>query len=537
MTDERFCPTCGADQPSGAFCQACGARLPEEARGVEALIGRVIDGRFRVLRLLGTGAMGAVYLAEHAGLGRRVAVKVLRTELRDQRDLVRRFRREITAVSRLTDAHTVTVFDSGMWKGMAYLVMEYLRGGDLAAALEAEGRLSHERAIRIACQIGSSLAEAHQQGIVHRDLKPENIFLTRTAGGDEWVKVLDFGLAKLQADDPGSETFQTLKGTLLGTPFYMAPEQIEGGEVGPATDLYALGALLYRMISGRHAFEGHTPIAVLEAHLKVVRPVLVEADLPPEVAALVTRLLARLPADRPASALEVVDLLSKFLPGERVPATRPAVAPVGPTPVRAPSSFSTSFTELPVVSVEEGVSAREASLPAATRDEFARYERRLARRFGWWTALAVLVAGGAAGVAWNLLRRRPPPTEELEPNDEPRRATPLMPDVVMRGYLGKRLQPEHSDLDFFALSGRGAALEAQVTGVPGIDLMLELFDGEGHRLLQANTAGEGAGEVLAGPVEATPVFLLVREVWVAGQTPSENSTDPYQVRIAWKSAP
>ena len=546
MSEVRTCLACGGELASTAvFCSTCGARQEEETGGAEALIGQLIDGRFRVLRLLGTGGMGAVYLAEHAGIGRRVAVKVLRYELRDQKDLVRRFRREITAVSRLADAHTVTVFDSGMWRGLAYLVMEYLRGVDLASTLDVEGRLSLERAVRITCQIGSSLAEAHQQGIVHRDLKPENIFLTRSAGGEELVKVLDFGLAKIVSDEsPGETTFQTQKGILLGTPYYMAPEQIEGGEVGPATDLYALGALLFRMLAGRPAFAGHSPMQVLESHLKAERPVLDVPRVPPEVAALVGRMLARAPADRPRRALDVVGILLEFLPGERTPdwalATAPHERPPEVAPLRVPSSFSTSAIEsAPEVLAdhprEEPGDRPEDSLPAATRDEFARYERQLGRR--WRRRLLLALAGAAVvgGIALVMLWPSPPPTREVEPNDDPHTASPLQVGLPLRGFLGRRLRPEHSDLDYFRLAPSTGSRLARVSGVPGIDLVLDGFDTAGQRVVRINGTGVGQGE--AGPLPGAVAWLLVRELWVAGQPPSENSTDAYLIEIIEESGP
>ncbi|MEZ4467268.1 MAG: serine/threonine-protein kinase [bacterium] len=296
MTAAERCLACGAGlAPSATRCPACGA-AQGGASGPASLVGSTIDDRFRVLRLLGTGGMGAVFLAEHLGLGRRIAIKLLRAELREHKELSGRFRREITAVSRLTDAHTITVFDSGEWRGLMYLVMEHLQGRDLAEALHDEGRLAVERAVEVACQICSSLAEAHRHGIIHRDLKPENIFLTRTAGGGELVKVLDFGLAKLldPADGPGA--FETQKGTLLGTPWYMAPEQIEGGAVGAWTDVYALGTLLYRMLTGRHAFDGPSPIAILDSHVRGGMPPMDPAlGVPPALEAVVARLLARRP--------------------------------------------------------------------------------------------------------------------------------------------------------------------------------------------------------------------------------------------------
>ncbi|MCB9544893.1 MAG: protein kinase [Myxococcales bacterium] len=525
MTDARRCAACGTEaaQP---VCPRCGHA---EATGPGALVGATIDGRFRVLRLLGTGGMGAVYLAEHLGLGRRVAVKLLRAELRDHKELTSRFRREITAVSRLTDAHTITVFDSGVWQGLMYLVMEHLQGRDLAEALHDEGRLAVERAVEVASQICSSLAEAHRIGIIHRDLKPENIFLTRTASGGELVKVLDFGLAKLldPADGPGG--FETQKGTLLGTPWYMAPEQIEGGEVGPFTDLYALGTLLYRMLTGRHAFDGPSPVAILESHIRGAPPPMDAAlGVPPALEAVVTRLLARRPRDRFASALAVVEALGPWHPA-RPAALEGASAPPRPALV-VPSSFSTSAVVGPAAPVD--------SVPAATRDDFARFERRLVWRGRLRRGLVVLGLLAAAGAAaWYFGVRRPPPPEaEIEPNDEPRVATPLAPGVALRGFIGRRQHADRSDRDVFAVAvpAGGGTLTAEVSGVPGLDLVLELFDAEGGRLALANDAPAGGAERLTLPVGVRgEVYVVVRELWVQGVPPSENSTDAYSLVARW----
>ncbi|MEZ4474553.1 MAG: protein kinase [bacterium] len=530
MTAAERCLACGAGlAPSATRCPACGA-AQGGASGPASLVGSTIDDRFRVLRLLGTGGMGAVFLAEHLGLGRRIAIKLLRAELREHKELSGRFRREITAVSRLTDAHTITVFDSGEWRGLMYLVMEHLQGRDLAEALHDEGRLAVERAVEVACQICSSLAEAHRHGIIHRDLKPENIFLTRTAGGGELVKVLDFGLAKLldPADGPGA--FETQKGTLLGTPWYMAPEQIEGGAVGAWTDVYALGTLLYRMLTGRHAFDGPSPIAILDSHVRGGMPPMDPAlGVPPALEAVVARLLARRPRDRYAGALEVVQALAPWQPA------RPGAVEAGPPRPRlalvAPSSFSTSAVVEPVAPAD--------SVPAATRDDFARFERRLVwrDRLRRGALLLGVLAAVGAGVWYLALRAPPPPDAEIEPNDDTRQATPLALGLPIRGFVGRRLHPDRSDRDVYAVAvprGEGA-LVAEVTGVPGLDVVLEVFDAGGDRLALANDAPVGGGERLrleqaAGGV----VYVVVRELWVQGVQPSENSTDAYALTVRWQ---
>ncbi|MCA9541610.1 MAG: protein kinase, partial [Myxococcales bacterium] len=350
MSDEegpqRRCSACGSQVPwANMFCGACGTRLPPAGQEAEdALIGQVIDNRFRIVRLLGSGGMGAIYLAEHVGIGKRVAIKLLRADLRGQPKLVGRFRREAMAVSKLTDLHTITVFDFGVWQGLVYLVMEYLQGRDLARELAAEGRLSVERTLHIAHQICSSLAEAHAVGVVHRDLKPENVFLTRTTSGDELVKVLDFGLAKILAPEAqqAEGLFQTQDGALLGTPYFMSPEQVRGDEVDSRSDLYSLGALMYRMLAGRVPFPGKGAIEVLEAHLSAELPpfaeVAPEAGIPAEVEALVRHLMARDHTERPPTALAVDDRIALLLGNAaELPEAPPVVEAAAPVAEPAPT--------------------------------------------------------------------------------------------------------------------------------------------------------------------------------------------------------
>lgn len=546
--DHRPCPVCGTDVPVGnAFCGACGARMPMTASeaGHDKLIGRVVDGRFRVTSLLGSGGMGAVYLAEHVGIGKQVAIKVLRADLRDNRDLLRRFRREAMAVSKLTDTHTITVFDYGVWKGLVYLVMEYLVGTDLADVLESEQRLPLDRCLRIARQICSSLSEAHQLGIIHRDLKPENIFITRTTTGEEFIKVLDFGLAKILRSEGRSETFETQKGALLGTPYYMAPEQIDTdiGAVSGRTDLYSLGALLFRMLTGHYAYDGNTPVQVLEKHLTADLPafaaVAPELPLPMGVETLVRSMMARKAADRPKDAQAVADWIQSLL-GEGGPRVSGPLPPM-PTPASQrqvtdparPNALAATFSTSAFQSnaTEKVVAAIEPGPPPPTRRDFERYEKGLIWRRRLGTLAWVLGVLGAAGAGvWYFALRTPPPlVEEVEPNDDLRQATALEAGVAMRGHIGKRIERERSDRDVYVLETRsGQRMTAEVSGVPGIDLVLEGFTAEGVPLFKINASAVGQGEVVADhQVEHDRIFLVVRELWVEGQAPSENSTDAY----------
>ncbi len=334
----RVCPACGR-RGGSEFCEVDGALLiPEEALATAAdgMIGRVLRGRYRLVRILGAGGMGKVYAAAQIGLQREVAVKVLRRLANDdpveQRAVVLRFQREVLAASRLQHPNTIRVYDYGTAEdGTLYLVMELLRGRTLGEALRAGAPLAADAVARLGAQVCRSLAEAHELGVVHRDLKPDNVFLVDVHGGLEQVKVLDFGIAKIAAP-PEHALLGTLttSRTIVGTAAYMAPEQADGGEVTPATDLYSLGVILYQAIVGALPFEGKTSVSMMVKRSLDGAPELPETvggrAVPPELGALVRRLLARDPAARPGSALEVAEALEALTREAPTPFAGPPTA-------------------------------------------------------------------------------------------------------------------------------------------------------------------------------------------------------------------
>jgi serine/threonine-protein kinase len=262
-------------------------------------------GAYKLVRPIGRGAHGEVWLARHAALKRDVAVKILRPEVRDPLGIAR-FTREAQATSELAHPNTVRVFDfGGTEDGLWYYVMEWLDGETLAGLVEREGPLEPRRAARLAQQAARALGEAHARGIVHRDVKPSNLFVTTLGGERDFVKVLDFGIARLVRSDRAAQTSLTGEGSLIGTPAYMSPEAIQQGDVRASADVYALGAVLYFMLVGRPPFatEDAGAFSVLAAHLTA-------APLPPSA-----RLGRPLPADLEAIVLRC---LAKN-PGERYP--------------------------------------------------------------------------------------------------------------------------------------------------------------------------------------------------------------------------
>jgi len=234
----------------------------------DPLIGRVIADRFRIMSLIARGGMGKVYKAEQAPLGRVCALKVLNPNYNGDADpeFHRRFFREASITSRITHPNSVTIFDYGKTDDeVYYMAMEFLDGQTLHHALRDVGTMHEERVGRIAQQMCRALREAHTLDVIHRDLKPANIFLMRHGDEDDFVKVLDFGLVKHLSERPEEQLTQT--GLFMGSPKYMAPEQIQGGNVDARTDVYSLGIMMYEMLAGKVPFERPTSVNILMAHV------------------------------------------------------------------------------------------------------------------------------------------------------------------------------------------------------------------------------------------------------------------------------
>jgi len=272
---------------------------PETSR-----IGELVGGKYRIVRLLAQGGMGVVYEAQHTVVRRRFAIKFLRRDLAERRDILTRFQREAEAAGALENENVTAAVDFGISDdGTPYIVMEFLVGENLASLLEREGRLPVGRAADLVAQACRGVDAAHAAGIVHRDLKPENLFVCRRDDGTDLVKVLDFGVAKLQALDEASAATRT--GSVLGTAAYMSPEQARGEKVvDKRADVYALGAILYELVSRRKPHPGDSQNAIL--HHIATQPAVpldtVQADLPPALVEVVGRALASDPAARPPSA-------------------------------------------------------------------------------------------------------------------------------------------------------------------------------------------------------------------------------------------
>ncbi|WP_437500940.1 protein kinase domain-containing protein [Sorangium sp. So ce1099] len=287
------------------------------------MIGRTLDDRYAIHRLLGQGGMGAVYEARHTGTGRRVAVKVILGQAADD-ELVRRFQREARAVGAVESEHIAQVFDTGRDRetGAPYIAMEFLEGEDVQALIERLGPLPVDLALRIGLQACLGLERAHEAGIVHRDIKPANLFLARKQGGQRLIKLLDFGVAKVVDNSLGNGGM-TKSGMMLGSPLYMSPEQARGsGAVDARSDIWSLGISLYHALSGQRPNEhltglGELVLAICTTPVRWLQEV--APWVPPEVAHVVHRALVIDPAGRTASAAELAAALRAFLPnGEAI---------------------------------------------------------------------------------------------------------------------------------------------------------------------------------------------------------------------------
>ncbi len=285
--------------------------LSDDDSAFEAsMINREINGRFKIIRLIGHGGFGSVFLAHQMSVDRHVAIKILRPSWVENPQMAQRFLIEAKATSQLQSPHTVTVFDFGETEDkLLYIAMEYLQGKTLHDRIHENPPLNIEEAVTIVGQVADSLAEAHGQEIVHRDLKPENIFLVTSRNNELFAKVLDFGIARSKPISEGLNL--TITGQFSGTPAYMSPEVIRSKTVGPTSDVYSMGILLYQMLAGRCPFDGDNPFDVLTQHVSA-RPTRIRQfndAVPVRLELFIEKCLAKRPQKRPADAATFLEEL------------------------------------------------------------------------------------------------------------------------------------------------------------------------------------------------------------------------------------
>jgi serine/threonine-protein kinase len=316
-------------------------------RQADPYVGReILSGQFRVLERIGSGGMGAVYKAQQPSMDRFVAVKILHSKFTNRKDLVSRFRREARAMSHLTHPNTAKVFLYGQLDdGACYIVMEHLEGKNLGQIVRHEGPLDPLRAIGVLLQACAALEEAHQKGIVHRDLKPENIFLANQGGIRDYVKVLDFGLAKVTEREmrPGSMIL-TQEGMVFGTPEFMSPEQAQGKILDARSDIYSLAVILYELITGKLPFDARTPMEFVTLHVQATPiPLATRApsrSFPPGLQAVLDRAMHKQPEGRFQTAAEFANALRGVIPAhgynELVASLPPGTMPLSQPPAASP---------------------------------------------------------------------------------------------------------------------------------------------------------------------------------------------------------
>jgi serine/threonine-protein kinase len=489
----------------------------------QAWLGKVVDGRYRVVEVIGRGGMGVVYRVEHLRMGKVAAMKVLHRDLAEDADVVERFEREAAAISRLHHPHTVQVFDFGTANGALYLIMEYVRGVDLARMIERDGPLPWSRAAPVLAQVCSALQEAHELGIVHRDLKPENVLITRTAGGRDYAKVLDFGLAKL--DQPKAPSTMTDKQQIVGTPYFMAPEQIRGDDVDARSDIYSFGALMFEVLTGTHLFEAGTAVGVLTKHLTA------EPDAPsmrapqmgidPAVDHICRKALEKDAAKRWQSAAELAaaieDVYAETVE-HHTPANRSSSQKVNKprTLLLAPGDHAESDLRL-------------------RRSDIDAFETSLRRQRVFSLSMLLLVVLGVAGAAaWFLMREKPPLDAEREPNNDGNHANRIVAGHEITGYLGRRSSVQDGDRDTYLVnwpSGSRRIVTVRVTGLPNIDVHLAIAGTNGARAAISDDSRVGDGEVLHRRRVDGALVITVGETLAKGQLPIENVSDPYVLTV------
>lgn len=331
-TETFLPPTALPSTPSGAssmrmkHCPKCGkiystlTRVCQDDREILSLkdpyhlLGTTLVDKYKILALVGVGGMGAVYCAQHLGIDRRVALKILQPNLAIGNEYVMElFTREAKLAGRLTHENIVDVKDAGQTPdGIAYIAMEWLEGRTLDEELASQGRFDFQRAIGILRQIAAALSAAHAERIIHRDLKPANIMLLDTPDGRDQVKVLDFGIGKILSETTANSPVSAL----VGTPQYACPEQLTvGGHVDGRSDIYSLGVIFYRLLGGELPFKCSSISELLQLQLTGTPPSLlaIRPETPPEIEALINRMMAKDPAERPQSASELSRLLDRIL--------------------------------------------------------------------------------------------------------------------------------------------------------------------------------------------------------------------------------
>jgi serine/threonine-protein kinase len=326
VSDQKVCPTCGTEYPlSERFCPRDGTAL-RSSSATGDLIGSIVAERYHILKKLGEGGMGTVYLAEHVKMGRKAALKVMNPGMNSDPDAIARFNREAANASRLNHPNVCGIYDFGETpEGLIYLAMEFIEGESLTSLIEKNGFLPAPRAASIIHQAADALAVAHDYGIVHRDLKPDNIMIAKGRDGSDMVKVVDFGIAKASSSDAQKVT---KTGLVVGTPEYMSPEQLAGDKLDGRSDIYSLGLVAFNCLTGTLPFQSNSAQEAMIMRLtdqpKTLAEMKPDIDWPPELQAVMDKVLARDADERYQKSAEFGRDIAKAV--ENMPAAVAAAA-------------------------------------------------------------------------------------------------------------------------------------------------------------------------------------------------------------------
>ena len=376
----KTCPLCAKEYPDTVkFCPVDGSTLRSKSPTAD-LVGQVIADRYSIIKKLGEGGMGAVYLGEHGKMARKSAIKVMNPSMANDPDAISRFNREASNASRISHPNVCQIYDFGETPdGIIYLAMEFIEGAALTDVIEREGALAPARAARILKQSADALAAAHELGIVHRDIKPDNIMIVTGRDGSDIVKVVDFGIAKAVAGDESGQKV-TKTGLVVGTPEYMSPEQLSGDKLDGRSDIYSLALVFYRMLTGVLPFQADSAQETMIKRLTDdpmplagARP---DIAFPARMQAVLDRGLARMPSERYANAADFGRDAEESVAGLPVPGTRVA------------EQVTTAKTQL--MDTEMALKAARAKAPPPT----AVAPAPVAKKFP-----LVPVLGGVGGVA------------------------------------------------------------------------------------------------------------------------------------------
>jgi len=461
LSATKICPQCSTRyEDDQRFCPLDGSTL-KPLSGAADLVGSVIADRYHVIRKLGEGGMGQVYLAEHVRMGSKSAVKILHPGMVHDADAISRFNREAANASRISHPNVAAIYDFGeTTDGLIYLAMEFVEGEPLTSVIERVGALSAARAASIVRQTGEALAVAHEFGIVHRDLKPDNIMIARNRDGSDCVKVVDFGIAKA-ANVEAQKVTRT--GLIVGTPEYMSPEQLAGDPLDARSDIYSLALVAFTMLTGRLPFPSETAqesmIMRLTDRPRSLAEMKPDVKWPAELQAVMDRALSRDAAGRYANAAEFGHDFVKAV--ERMPRT---VAPeAGTSIIDAPSVPRTAIAPAPTTI---GATGANPSLPPGRR-----------------TSRAPVIVGGAAvavaaAIAFGLLNRGP--GEHSAPADS---ASPTPATAPPNGVARAR-DTVRAGAGAAAPTTTARALDRRAAPAPGV------------------AAGNGTGNVGLSPLQA-----------------------------------